>query len=54
VINVRSFGWTMQLHLEPLVLAQALAVSILAAVLAAVYPARRLQRMSVAASLRHE
>jgi putative ABC transport system permease protein len=54
VINVRSFGWTMQLHLDPQVLAQALAVSVLAALLAAVYPARRQERMSVAAALRHE
>jgi putative ABC transport system permease protein len=54
VINVRSFGWTMQLELPPLVLVQALAVSVLAALLAAVYPVRRLQRMSVAAALRQE
>ena len=54
VINVRSFGWTMQLELPPLVLVQALALSVLAALLAAVYPVLRLQRMSVAAALRHE
>jgi len=54
VINVRSFGWTMQLELQPLVLFQALALSILAALLAAVYPVLRLQRMSVAAALRQE
>jgi putative ABC transport system permease protein len=54
VINVRSFGWTMRLHLDPLVFVQALAVSVLAALLAALYPARRLLRSSVAASLRHE
>jgi putative ABC transport system permease protein len=54
IINVRSFGWTMQLQLQPHVLVQALAVSVLAALLAAVYPVRRLQRMSVAAALRQE
>jgi putative ABC transport system permease protein len=54
VINVRSFGWTMRLELSPLVLAQALAVSVLAALLAAVYPVRRLERLSVAAALRQE
>ena len=54
VINVRSFGWTMQLQLSPVVLVQALAVSILAALLAGVYPVLRLQRMSVAAALRQE
>ncbi len=54
VINVRSFGWTMQLELPPLVLVQALTLSIVAALLAAVYPVLRLQRMSVAAALRQE
>jgi putative ABC transport system permease protein len=54
VINVRSFGWTMPLELTPLVLVQALALSILAALAAAVYPVLRLQRMSVAAALRQE
>jgi len=54
VINVRSFGWTMALELPPAVLLQALALSVLAALLAAVYPVVRLQRMSVAAALRQE
>ena len=54
VINVRSFGWTMQMHLEPMVLALALAVSVLAALLAAIYPVRRLQRLSIAEALRQE
>ena len=54
VINVRSFGWTMTLELPPFVLVQALAVSVLAALLAAVYPVLRLQRLSVAAALRQE
>ena len=54
VINVRSFGWTIRLELPPLVLVQALAVSVLAALLAAVYPVVRLRRMSVAAALRQE
>ena len=54
VINVRSFGWTMQMHLEPMVLALALAVSVVAALLAAIYPVRRLQRLSIAEALRQE
>ena len=54
VINVRSFGWTMTLELPPLVLVQAVGISVLAALLAAVYPVRRLQRLSVAAALRQE
>ena len=54
VINVRSFGWSMSFELPPLVLLQALGVSVGAALLAAVYPVRRLQRLSVAAALRQE
>jgi len=54
VINVRSFGWTMALRLEPGVYAQALAISIAAALLAGIYPLVRLQRQPVAAGLRQE
>ncbi len=54
VINLRSFGWTIQMQAEPWVYVQALAVSVLAAVLAAIYPMRRLLRMEVAAALRQE
>ena len=45
VINVRSFGWTMQLRLDPGIFVLALAVSVLAALLAAIYPVRRLRRL---------
>ncbi len=54
VINLRSFGWTIQMQPEPWVYAQAMAVSILAAMLAAIYPMRRLMQSSVAAALRQE
>jgi putative ABC transport system permease protein len=54
VINVRSFGWTMRLRLEPSVYAQAMAVSVLAALLAGVYPLARLLRRPIAAGLRQE
>jgi putative ABC transport system permease protein len=54
VINVRSFGWTMALQLAPRVFLQALAVSVVAALLAAFYPLRRLRRLPVAAALRTE
>jgi putative ABC transport system permease protein len=54
VINVRSFGWTMRLTFEPAIFVEALAVSVLAALLAAVYPLRRLQRIPLAAALRQE
>jgi len=54
VINVRSFGWTMRLEADPWLFAQALAVSVVAAVLASVYPLLRLRRRSLAAALRSE
>jgi putative ABC transport system permease protein len=54
VINVRSFGWTMRLQLDPWLFVQALAVSVGAATLAAVYPLVRLRRQSLAEALRQE
>jgi putative ABC transport system permease protein len=54
VINVRSFGWTLQLHLEPGYFLQALVVALTAALLAGLYPARRIGRMVIADALRQE
>jgi putative ABC transport system permease protein len=54
VINVRSFGWTMQLEIDPWVFVHALVVSVGAAVLASVYPLLRLRSRSLAAALRAE
>lgn len=54
VINVRSFGWTLQLHLEPAYFLQAFAVALAAALLAGLYPAQRLSKMVVANALRQE
>jgi putative ABC transport system permease protein len=54
VINLRSFGWTIQMTLDPWVFVQAVAVSVAAALLAAVYPLIRLQKMPVAVGLRQE
>lgn len=54
VINVRSFGWTLQLHLEPGYFLQALVVALAAALLAGLYPARRIGRMVIADALRQE
>jgi putative ABC transport system permease protein len=54
VINLRSFGWTIQMTLDPSVFVQAMLVSIAAACLAALYPMRRLLRMEIAAALRQE
>jgi len=54
VINLRSFGWTIQMALEPSVFIEALILGILAAVMAGIYPAWRLLRISVAEALRAE
>ena len=54
VINLRSFGWTIQMTLDPWVFAQAVLVSVIAALLAALYPMRRLLRLPIASALRQE
>ena len=54
VINVRSFGWTMRLSVDPMILLQAVALSLTAAMLASLYPLRRLHRLSVAEAIRQE
>jgi putative ABC transport system permease protein len=54
VINVRSFGWTMRLSASPVVFAQAVALSVLAAVLASAYPLWRMRWMSLSSALRQE
>lgn len=54
VINVRSFGWTMQLVILPGELAQAFAVAVTAALAAGIYPAWRLSKLVTARALRAE
>ena len=54
IINRRSFGWTLQLQLTPGPFVLALAVAVLAALLAGLYPARRMGRMAAAEALRYE
>lgn len=54
VINVRSFGWTMQMANVPNEYATAFAVAVVAALLAGVYPAWRLARLLPAQALRSE
>jgi putative ABC transport system permease protein len=54
VINRRSFGWTIQTHLSPDVFLRALALAIVAALLAGLYPTWRLSKMPIASSLREE
>ena len=54
VVNRRSFGWTMDMEIYPLVLVQAVVIAIAAALLASVYPAFRMSRSSPASVLRRE
>lgn len=54
IINQRSFGWTLQMQVEPVPFAQAFLLAVSAALLAAVYPAWRLSRMQTAEALRGE
>jgi putative ABC transport system permease protein len=54
IINLRSFGWTLQMQVEAAPFVQALAVALVAALLAGVYPALRMGRTVTAEALRHE
>ena len=54
VINVRSFGWTLQMQLEPAYFLQAFCVAVLAALLAGIYPSFRLGKLTVATAIREE
>jgi putative ABC transport system permease protein len=54
IINRRSFGWTLQMQIEPAPFLQALAVAIVAALLAGLYPAWRMGRMITSEALRSE
>ena len=54
VINVRSFGWTMQLSLQPGEFILAFAVAVISALAAGVYPAQRLSKLVTARALRSE
>jgi putative ABC transport system permease protein len=54
VINLRSFGWTMQFSVEPLYLVQAVILSLSAAILAGIYPSAMIARTSPALALHEE
>lgn len=54
VINRRSFGWTIETHVDPAVFGRALVLAVAAALLAGLAPAWRLVRQPIAASLREE
>ncbi len=54
IINRRSFGWTLQMQIELAPFVAALAVAVLAALLAGLYPARKMGKMVTAEALRYE
>ncbi|HEX9819516.1 MAG TPA: FtsX-like permease family protein, partial [Methylomirabilota bacterium] len=54
VINRRSFGWTLRTEIDPAILLQALAVALLAALAAGLYPAFRMARARPSVALREE
>ena len=54
VINLRAFGWTLSMNVSPWLLVQAVIVSIVAAMLAGLYPAWKLATTSPAMALREE
>jgi putative ABC transport system permease protein len=54
VINLRSFGWTIQIQLDPWIFLGALVTAILAALLASVYPTLRIRRQPLVENLREE
>ena len=54
VINLRSFGWTLQMQFKPEVFLQALLIALAAALLAGIYPAWKMSRMAAAEVIRNE
>ncbi|RMG70314.1 MAG: ABC transporter permease [Chloroflexi bacterium] len=54
VINVRSFGWTMDFYFIPQEFAEAFMVAVVAAFIAGVYPAYRITRLQISRAIRNE
>ncbi len=54
VINKRSFGWTLDLTLEPELVMQSFALAVGGALLAGIYPAQRIAKAEAASVLRDE
>ncbi|MGH8564775.1 MAG: ABC transporter permease [Gammaproteobacteria bacterium] len=54
VLYERCFGWSMDLHVDPVIVAQGIVLAVGAALLAGIYPARRAARSSPAAVLRND
>ncbi|GAB1349272.1 hypothetical protein MASR1M107_14860 [Ignavibacteriales bacterium] len=54
VINLRSFGWTMDMKLTPELFIQAFLISVIASLIAGFYPAYKMATTTPAKSLRDE
>lgn len=54
IINKRSFGWTLQMDVDPMTFFQAFLIALIAALLAGIYPAIRMGRISPSEALRSE
>jgi len=54
IINLRSFGWTLEMQLDPSEFTQAFLVALVAALLAGLYPAWRMGKTQPAEALRSE
>jgi len=54
VINLRSFGWTLDFLVSPTLLIQATGLAIFAALLAGIYPSLKMAQANPAEALRSE
>jgi putative ABC transport system permease protein len=54
IINLRSFGWTLEMKLQPMEFVQAFLVALVAALLAGLYPAWKMGQTQPAEALRSE
>ena len=53
-VNRVSFGWSMDLHLHPIILIEAVLIAVIAALAAGVYPSIRVLRSPASLDLREE
>jgi putative ABC transport system permease protein len=54
IINRRSFGWTLDMVIDPRLFIQAMLLAVIAALLAGIYPSWRIGRISPSVALREE
>ncbi|UCC17981.1 MAG: hypothetical protein JSU58_05365, partial [Dehalococcoidales bacterium] len=54
VINLRSFGWSMSMSITPASIIEAVAIAVVTSLLASIYPAWRMSKISPVEALREE